>query len=519
MKAAADRLLKRLRAKGGNWPPQRDRQGIAELAKWIAFRESDRAALKVVHGWENDDRRYRVDPLPDKMALSFADLLFGQNPQITPAAEGDITRLEELLEASEIFTELHRAEHMRWSEGEIWWRILSDHEVLTRPVLEWHSRWDVVPQWSGPQLIAVGFVQTLDQPDDQDLAKTIHRRLEIHTEGRIENVLFAGTKDKLGQPVDLARHEQTAGMTPVVEHALPMLAGRIHRRLGRDPKWGLSGFHGIEDFLLDLNECATIGAENARLTAKKRVEVPAYMVRPPDPEATLEERAAQRATVVPAIDAGVDAFVRDPFDTEAGAGDSAGFRVLEYSFEATELIAWIRHLVDSATTRVGLTAQWLGTTAGNEGRADTGTALRARLLPTTAAGQGAGRPWDPKLRHIVNLLQRLDSAPLAVGGFERPWDDATSAPAVERTDPLPDDPDAEVDRHARAVEAGIEAPETAVEELHPEWDDERRQLEMERIRQARKDNAPAPLFGGTTPPAPEGEGEQSPPGSTGEPPG
>jgi len=44
--------------------------GLADLAKWIALRESDRDALRVIAGWENDERRYRVDPLPDKMALA-----------------------------------------------------------------------------------------------------------------------------------------------------------------------------------------------------------------------------------------------------------------------------------------------------------------------------------------------------------------------------------------------------------------------------------------------------------------
>jgi hypothetical protein len=68
-----------------------------------------------------------------------------------------------------------------------------------------------------------------------------------------------------------------------------------------------------------------------------------------------------------------------------------------------------------------------------------------------------------------------------MGGFGRTWSDAASLPAVERTSILPEDDSESVDRHTALVNAELESVQTAIEDLHPDWDEERVTLELARL--------------------------------------
>lgn len=509
-----DLLLTRL-VEGGKWPPNAEARTWSEVKAWRAFREADRDALAKVADWQDKDRLYKVDPLPERIADAWGDHLFGEELETTPGNEGDIDILLSLLEPNDITEEARAAEaDLVVPEGEGWWRIYKDEELEDVPLLEWHSRATVAPLFIGKKLLAVALITVLEGKPNQRAGKNaIYRHLEIHVDGAVEHVLFRGTKDKIGGTVPLDAHPETEGLPRTLQasagerviwrHELPMLMGRIVNKRGRNPRLGRSEYAPIKDYLLDLNEAFTIQGENRLLTAKKRVVVPptsSMLRRRPSTEHLVDNGEGQLVPGrfgAPRFAAGEDVIVADPVDSELGR-DSTPYKVLEYSYDAAALILDKRDLVESAVTRVGLTPQWIGVRVdGPEGFAATGTALRLRLIPTDKAGRGKARPWDRELPRILGLMQRLHALDLAKGGFGAAgdWTDPEANPSVKRANALPSDPVEEATTEATLLAAGARSIETAVRKLNPDkaGDEDWIKAEVDRIR---KDRAATGVMGG-----------------------
>lgn len=504
MKELADRLLTRI-VRAGKWPPEGESKVHKHLRTWRAIRESDRAKIKVIQGWPLTGRELHIDPLAERIAEAWATYLYGTNPTFEAPNESDQEALEALVEASELPSELFRGVDICASEGETWWRAYVDLRAADYPLLEFRTRDDVVPLWQGRKLLAVAVVDCLEEGGGRGSNQhTVWRHLEVHTDGRLENVLYRGTKETLGVLRPLTDHPETRDLIDVWQHDLPgKLAGRLPYKLGRDPRLGRSAFHSSRDYLLTLNEAATIGAENLRLTAKRRVVVPAGSVTPRARPQGLGGDLIDRGDghLVPAsgewagFDAGEDVLIADPLDREMGR-ESQPFKVLEYSFDADALIAYQRFLAESALTRGGLTPEWLGIpTEISWGTAATGTALRMRLVPTTMAGQIIARPWDTQVPRIMATLALLDQLPSARGGFGRPWTDVTP-PSVERHDAIPPDPTEDDARHNANVAAKTESRYEAIRARHPDWDDKQITVELDRIDKDTPAPPPITIGGG-----------------------
>jgi hypothetical protein len=480
-----DRVIERLdRAQA--WPNGRFKKVGDQLGVWISFRESERARLKADANWEDSNREYQIDPLAPKISDAFASLLYGRRPKLTAAKKGDQKRLDEIAKENGFPANLQRAVRTSSSEGEVWWRVKVDEDLADVPLIEWYSRTAVYPLWVGPRLAACAFVSRYDMEDLNERPDAIvYRHFEIHERGAVANVLYEGSKATLGRRVELTAFEETADLADEWEHELPaMLAGRIPSTEGVDPTLGVSDYFRIKDMLHDLNEALTIGAENARMTLKQRMIAPASAF---DQEGNLRDQEVWSA---------------DSLDSELPGEEGAGapFRVLEYTFPAQQILEWRRGLAEDALGRIGIVAQFVGAGSTNEGLAVSGTALRVRLIPTTAAGEERGQFWDDKrdgLPGILAVCQMLDALPVDEGGLGISWQDAETPPSVERGSTLPEDETELVDRNAAAVTGQIRSRRVAIEEQHPDWTPQQVSEEEARIKQDIKDSAPASsAFGG-----------------------
>lgn len=536
------------------------------IEKFRALRESDEDVLRSMAGWDQD-RDYIPDNLAEKICITFADMMFGEDPifkssesvakeirsaqareaaaasraagSATPGigasgsggtppppngaapghppthqqegqpGEGAPTQLEQfssevaptvwpteesqgdvpppedeptgsdqvllnnIIDANELPAELHAAEQVCSSEGEVWWRIYTDHGQSDYPIIEWQSRSHVRPLYRGRHLRSVAFVSEVHRESYGD-QWTLYRYLEIHADGIVRNLLYRGTPTELGIQIPLTERPETEFLEPEWEHDLGILAGRVYNKLGRDRRVGVSDFHNILGMLLSLNEATTIGHENMRLTAKKRIAVP-------------REALGEEGT----FDASEDVLVMDePLDDKLGASTGGGkFAVLEYQFDAVSLIEWKLDLIATILSRVGIVAEFASagggsrSSGGGGAAALSGTALRMRLIPTTLAAKGKSRPWDAILPKILLLAQQLDALPEERGGFGRDWHQPDEPPSVERGEPLPTDESEETQRHVAAVGGSIESRRTAVADLHPTWDQDQVQQELDEIAQ------------------------------------
>lgn len=456
MATPAETLIASLQA-SKRWPPDDAWEKCEYLA---AFRDSDVHELQELHTprWDRK-REYIPDPLPNLISRAYADLLVGEAPTIEAAQEPDQENLDLIVQQSDLTSQAHVAAQIASSEGEVWWKVYTDRMVSDRPIIEFTSRQDVVALWRSGQPVAIAFVSTRSVTE----ARVVDRLLEVHEPGRVLNLLYRGTPETLGSRIALQTDPELADLPDEWRHGLGiMLAGRIinkpaigYANLGR------SDYEGLQQMFLSLNEATTIGVENARLTAKKRLFVDRKY---------LDARGD--------MPAGADVFLLD--NKDFGDGEKSGVYAIEYSFDADQLIAYQRDLVDRIITRAGLVAQWVG--ASVDGRAETGTALRVRMVPAVLATQGKALHFQQGLKDALLACQLVDNLGVQSGGFERPYTAAGEPPMVELTDSIPPDPTEEAQRLSTLAASELQSRRRSVQELHPDMTPDQVDEELAEIR-------------------------------------
>lgn len=451
--------------------PQAGKYGrsLRDIALWVAMRESDREMIANLIEWDGS-RDYKVDNLPERISQAFSDLLFGEDPDVKPANEADQDNMDEMIEENDLPSEFRRWANDCSSEGEVWWRVYVNRDESDWPVVEAHSRLDVLPLFRGRRVKAVAFIEDLFEQkiEIEGQIRSQHwRHVEIQAEGLTRNLLFQGSIGALGDVRPLTERDETADLPEEWAHNLPvMLADRIPNKIGRDVRLGISDYQGIRDFLLDLNEARVIMAENARIAGKKRVIGPAS--------------AIQQDGTFPA---GVDFIPHEMLNEDMDPKEQ--IVVLDFEFNASQLLAYISDLISTALTRTGLAEQFVQSRGSGEGAATSGTALRTRFIPTVLAAGGKARFFDDQIPKILKAMAMVSNLPTESGGTGQQWANVNDLPSVQRSSVLPEDPGEEVGRHVTAVAGEIESVETAVRELHEDWSDEQIVEELQKIRDDR----------------------------------
>lgn len=465
----ADVLLAELDASDG-WPLQRERRTIERVRERKAFRRGHRDTLKRLAGWatpaDGVERPYLLDPLPKRIAQAYADFLFAEDPAFTVPDETDQANLDEVVAENRLPANLHRAARWVVSEGEAWWKIHVNKQVAQVPMVDWYSRLSVIPLLYGDRLLACGFVvercrETLGEGDD--MQTTVWRHVEVHTDGRVVNVIYEGTNDTLGERRDVAARPETEMLQPEWAHGLPMLAGRVVNEIDDDPALGDSEYDQVQDELLALNEAMTIASENARLTGKDRIFAAGRFRRSDG-----------------TFDASMEVFEVDSDGSTLGeSGDRPPIFAVEKTYDADPLWLHVRNLVGTILSRVGLVPQFVGQDV--DGQAESGTAIRLRFMPTTNAAKGKAREWDATLPVLAGLLLRVLGLEVESGGFGRTYRGDDTLPSVERGDVLPVDEGETIEDNAMAVTAEIRSRRTAIAAQHPDWSREQVDDELAEI--------------------------------------
>ncbi len=486
----ADQLIAELDT-ATSWPLPREHEAIEACAKGRAIRTGDTKFLAHHAGWDRD-RPLVHDPLGRRIATGFADFLFAEDAEFKAPSdtEGEQNRVDHLVEVNNMQARCHRAERIKVSEGEAWWKLHYNPAVADVPLLTFSSRRQVVPLFYGDRALAAAFWSERHREMgrnengelDSEAPAVVFRHVEVHCDGRIVNVLYRGTEDTLGARVDLTQIPATAAFPEeILFDGLAMLAGRVVNDLDDDDTLGVSEYKPISDLLLALDEAVTISVENTRMTGQDR-----WVVK------------GELTDAVGNFDASMQVFQLGQGDGEATFGAPDGTPpvfAIEKTFDAAAIWTQIEKLVKTIVSRVGLVVEFVGD--GGEGKAESGTAIRLRFLPTTNAAKGKQREWDRALPHILGLMLELQARV-----FSAPAPGEGTA-TVTLSDPIPRDESETNSDVAAAVSAEVMSRETAVKTLHPEWDSGQVKDELEKIA--------ADMPGTTPPPPPPGEPTPPPP--------
>lgn len=471
------------------WPPARERQIRQTVAERRAFRRGDRPILKRLANWgqhttDGTERPYIVDPLGKVICRAHADFLFGEDPRFTHDDDTVQDRINQTVVENRLPASLHRAERVCVSEGEVWWKLHVNAQVLPDVALiEFRSRLAVIPLLYGDRVLACAFVTERRREPIEDTdgnpSDRVWRHAEIHGPGLVLNQLFVGTDSEIGSRVPLGRLPELGDLLEEWEHGLDMLAGRIVNDLDDDPRLGDSDLDQVRDELLAVNEAMTIATENARLTGQDRIFAAGRFI---EADGTF--------------DSSLQVFQVEQEGQTLGEPDSRPPIVaIEKHYDAEPLWTHVRQLVSTVLTRVGLVPQMLGDSL--DGRAESGTAIRLRFLPTVNVAMGKAREWDHSLPHMLDLMLRLAALPVEDGGLGQGPYDPDMPPSLERGNILPVDESEDIAAHAAAVAGEIESRETAVKALHQDWSQDQVDEELRKIR----DDSTLALAGHDLPPA------------------
>lgn len=425
---------------------------------------------------DGEQRKKIHVPVASDICTASADLLFSELPELKPpAGTGAVKameRLEYVLERNKWGQQLNTHAEVSAGLGGAYLRVLVDTSVDdTAPIITVVHADAAVPEFAYGRLQAVTFWHQLYSD-----ANTVIRHLERHERGLVEHGLYFGTKSKLGRRKPLTERRETAGLTvnqdSVIETGYPdgLTAEYIpnilpSRRWRNDPvgaHFGRADYDGVEQTMDAVDETYTSWMRDIRL-GKGRVIVPSYM---------LEQNGPGNASLFN-VEREVYTGLNIPPAGDLGA--TAGMTVQQFAIRTEEHANTVRGLLSAVFRGAGYSSQTFGLV---DEAAATATEVTARERRSYATREKKSRYYSDGLASFLEAVTAVDREYFKSG--VEPW-----RPAVEFS-PGAQPTAAEMATVVQMLTAAEAlSTDTKVRMVHPDWDDDQVQAEVEKIMDER----------------------------------
>lgn len=368
--------------------------------------------------------------------------------------------------------------------GGVYLRVGWDAEIADHPLFDAIAPDAAVPEFRSGRLVAVTFHRVLRDPGNargKTSGKT-WRHLERHEKGRILHGLYASGDDKtLGEKRPLGEHPDTAPFAALVgagdsvdtgatglcvEYVPNMLP---NRRL-RGSQLGRSDFDGIETVMDALDECWTSWMRDIRI-GKGRILVP---------EVYLEGQGRGQGAVFD-----LEQEVFQVVNALPGGGANGGLAMSNVQFEirVAEHQQTSAALTEHAVRDAGYSAQTFG--MQGDGSQATATEVNARQSRSFMTRAKKLNYWRPPLARLTRTALEIDVRQFKPAGV------SAVLPDVEWPDGIAVDPQTLAQTLQLLRGANAASTRTLVELLHPDWDRGRVDDEVTAIREEMAPPQPA----------------------------
>ncbi|HWO67047.1 MAG TPA: phage portal protein [Umezawaea sp.] len=440
-------------------------------------------------------------PLASDIAAKSAKLLFAEPPTFTVGNSGTQDVLNDIVEES-LHAKLLEAAEVCAGLGGVYLRQVWDTTISDRPWLQAVHADAGVPEWRAGRLKAVTFWRIIEETDSQ-----VWRHLERHESGRILHGLYEGTQSHLGTKVPLAEMEATAdlveslddgdwietGVDKLTAGYIPNIRpNRLWRKNPAAADLGRADISGSEEVLDKIDETWTAWMRDIRI-AKGRVFVASTY---------LQNNGPGQGGYFDA-----DREIYAALNMLPQAGNNAPITVSQFAIRVEEHSRTARELTTEVLRTCGYSQQTFGLTGDV---AATATEVTARERDSFLTRSHKILYWKPELADQVETLLAVYKAKLG-GKVE------VERPKVEFPDGVATDPE----QQARTIQlldaAGALSTKTKVEMLHPDWEKQQVDEEVELIQGAALEDPGAFTGGGPIniqgpqPPADTPPGEEPPP--------
>lgn len=403
-------------------------------------------------------------PLAADIARTSSELLFSEPPKLIAPGDSQATQdaLDALVEDG-LHPALLEGGEIAAALGGVYPRLVWDVTVSDRPWVDMVAADRAVPEFAYGRLKAVTFWTVLERD-----GQTVVRHLERHEPGVILHGLYAGTPTQLGKRLPLTARDETRDLKDQVPTGISLLTAayvpnvrpaRAWRNRPKAAGLGASDLQGIEPILDALDETYSSWMRDLR-NGKGRVIVPESMLTSNGPGQGVSYDS-ERA-------------IFTPLNMLARPGDSNKLDVVQFAIRVAEHRDTARELMEIAVRQAG----YAGATFGldGDGQAVTATEVKARQTRSLTTRSRKVLYWTPAMQHILAAWVQLTASMFGVPNL-----DISEAPRVEFPDGITES-QGEIATALQAITAAdAMSTEVKVQWLHPDWDADQVQAEVQRI--------------------------------------
>lgn len=419
---------------------------------------------------EGDTGRKLHLPLAADIANTSASLLFETPPTFRVAEDGGNDqaqeRLDALLNNDQFPASLLIGAESGAALGGVYWRIQWDRAVSDDPWIDWADTDSVIPEWRNGRLAAATFVEELPKQ-----GKNIHRLLTRYSPGRIEYQLYEGQDTNLGKVVPFAEHPSTEGLNVDMNSGVDTGTRRIPagyvpnaRPWVQFRKQGQLRPHGRPDLspdlfpLFDFLDETWTSLQREIHVSKARVVLPEYMLDKPGLGKGQHFNADK--TFYDGVNAPRDVDLKPEF--------------FQPDIRVEQLLATSDAIVREVLRRSNYSPVTFGLESPGSGQM-TAREVEAQYKASVQTWKAKSRYWRPELADAAVALIEVDQMLNKHGAKLTTVPTVDMSPPVQKT-MLDKAQTVQALDAARAIST-----ETKVDMLWPEWDDTRRETEVERI--------------------------------------
>ncbi|EEI77619.1 hypothetical protein HMPREF0308_2085 [Corynebacterium striatum ATCC 6940] len=407
-------------------------------------------------------------PLAADLAYTSASLLFDTPPTFTVDDEHGQERLDLMLNNDTFPADLLVMGESCAALGGAFGRIMWDTNVSPDPWIDFVDADSAYPEFSYGKLTGITFAETLPKTDE----KTTWRLLSHYTAGRIEYGLYEGKDGNLGTPRELSAHPATAALAEIVDsnggvdshttgiaaayfpNALPVVGFRKDGQLRNIGRPDISpDLHSLFD---TLDEIWTDIRREMRL-GRMRATVPEHW---------LDQQGFGKGQ---AFD--IDREFYDGMNVSPS--EQAGAQFFQPSLRFEQYLK----LAEQTVLEILRRANYSPATFGIGGS----TAAQKTAREVEAEYQASIQTWKAKARYMRAGLSQLADALLEVDAWLNGGSMPTARVKVDMTAPVQETMLDKASTIQALDAARAISTQQKIDMLHTEWDEEDKQVEVDRI--------------------------------------